>query len=874
MKISLMDNFIANSRSNTFGNYEKNKSTSAEIELVTTRKAKPNFDINRELANRTFIRPLPPKGHIVKNNLFSAPMNFVQEVKTDFKALNSAWSGDANDHQLGKLNDLGMKLGGLAIASYLFTLKKAPVTKAMEFVGLGSFFASMALWPKLALDIPARLIHGFSPFMRYEDSQGRKKGFFQDNQYIPFDMLKEKDIDRIGNRLNVPKDLPNRREAIEERMRQIALQNNTMWMLTAGFATPVMSSLICNRLEPYIENIHNKRLNKKMESLLTSLSEQSKKFTSPEIEKGVNEVLTLHNNEPITDEILEEIAKALTIDLNPNVRNGVKKDLEKLFIGEEVRYNIQPDDLKNISNTIHTLLKDAAGNKILKENLEAIVPTETQLNALFTQNGYFEKSLNELDMANVLSDITSQVSENIKNNPGVNIDESLKRKLSKALRNTHDNSSKMSLPKILRANPASVLNADAQKIIQDASKAMTKFCAENTALNVYSFNKLAQAPNTIKAKYWNDTVNALVDILKITPAEIEETRYDRKLVGELFNKKIWNLALSKDGSYEKFVQDFSHRVSEIEKTVNPDNLTNKFMSEIDSAFERASNEFKGLGFTNTAQRLVGINSSEAGSLKGITKAFVKDNLSNLENTMSAILNKANVFRTIANDPEFKFISGDAKVMPREIREELTALAEYLTTEGRISDYSVKFDFIRNPNPNLEDLSSLEFENGQIKYKYYNAKTLQKDGNIIKSDESFFRNIMKTLFGTKLDKDTENALAKYSGVKERLISYRANMYNVVGNLENFMFPLHITNMTKYYGDGRVDPASYTISTPKSRSNAVGAPIDETLANTMKRMYNTRKWLKMFGGFGAGLLGFTVLSQFFFGHSNGNYKKNKA
>ena len=44
-------------------------------------------------------------------------------------------SGKANDHELGRLNDIGMKLGGLAIAGYLFTKKQTPLTKVMEFVG-------------------------------------------------------------------------------------------------------------------------------------------------------------------------------------------------------------------------------------------------------------------------------------------------------------------------------------------------------------------------------------------------------------------------------------------------------------------------------------------------------------------------------------------------------------------------------------------------------------------------------------------------------------------------------------------------------------------------------------------------------------------
>ena len=45
--------------------------------------------------------------------------------------------------------------------------------------------------------------------------------------------------------------------------------------------------------------------------------------------------------------------------------------------------------------------------------------------------------------------------------------------------------------------------------------------------------------------------------------------------------------------------------------------------------------------------------------------------------------------------------------------------------------------------------------------------------------------------------------------------------------------------------------------------MGMAPDQMFSTTMKEMFNTRKWLKMFGGFGAGLLAVTVLSQFFFG-----------
>ncbi len=95
----------------------------------------------------------------IKNttNLGLVVLDGVRDLAYDIKALKSGFSGQANDHQLGKINDIGMKIGGLALASYLFTKKATPLTKGMEFVGFASFFASMAIWPKIALQAPAKL---------------------------------------------------------------------------------------------------------------------------------------------------------------------------------------------------------------------------------------------------------------------------------------------------------------------------------------------------------------------------------------------------------------------------------------------------------------------------------------------------------------------------------------------------------------------------------------------------------------------------------------------------------------------------------------------------------------------------------------------
>lgn len=206
-------------------------------------KAVKDFDVKKELSNRTFIKPLPSNGKLVKVGPFEVMSEFRKDIKYDMKALAHAAKGEANDHELGRLNDVGMKVGGLAIAAYLATKKATPMTKAFEFIGLASFFAAMDLWPKLFIQLPAKLVHGVDVRQQYEDNYGRKKMFYQDHQFIPWDLYSDKEIDKIGDRLNVPKNIPNRREFIQEKMRKIALQNNTLWMLTAGFATPVMSAL-------------------------------------------------------------------------------------------------------------------------------------------------------------------------------------------------------------------------------------------------------------------------------------------------------------------------------------------------------------------------------------------------------------------------------------------------------------------------------------------------------------------------------------------------------------------------------------------------------------------------------------------------------
>ena len=126
------------------------------------------------------IKPLPPQGHLVHDTLLSVPQYFLKDIAYDIKAVKDGFQGKANDHQLGRLNDVGLKVGGIGIATYLASRTTNPMARTMEYLGLGAFLTSMTLFPKAFINVPSRILHGFSVGKEYIDDQGRKKSVFQE----------------------------------------------------------------------------------------------------------------------------------------------------------------------------------------------------------------------------------------------------------------------------------------------------------------------------------------------------------------------------------------------------------------------------------------------------------------------------------------------------------------------------------------------------------------------------------------------------------------------------------------------------------------------------------------------------------------------
>ena len=831
MTTNLIQNYI--SASKTLPQQPKMQGQNVQ----SAQKPKPDFDIERELNNRTFIKPLPSKGRLLNGNIFNAPAIMVKDAVYDVKAFKHAMQGNANDHELGKLNDVGLKLGGLAIAGYLFTKKQTPVTKGMEFVGLGSFLASMAIWPKLAIQLPAYLIHGVNVQKQYEDSFGRKKSFYQDPQFIPWDLYSDKEIDKMGNRLRVPKDIPNRRDAIQEKMKKIAIQNNTLWMLTAGFATPVMSALICNQTEPYLAKWLNNRKNKKADLILTNLDEHSKKYDTHNATNNIENQIKLHAGKPITEEVINSVADAFG-GMDSVTAESFKADLRELMTSNT--HTISKDSTKAISKNLKDIFK---GKPISKDAVDAIIPNENNMFNIFKENNFIKTDADDKALKAISDKILLAVKKNVEtynqNRPEA---EQLDFEYIKKLIRSHK-VNEHPIKSVLNNSTSATFSQEIQANLRNIAKAFDAFNAKTNALNEYAVTKVGSAPETVIANYWNNISKDLLTTLGISPKEIEKVRFDRNLTGELLRNKIESI-VSDDATYKKVMKDLVAKVASLDSEIKPSDITT-YNEKVDTLFNEFGEFLKDKQFSNTAKAIAGVNNNDnVGTLKNIQKSFVSERLSGVKSSFYRLINTLDFYRRIAKNVNSIDI---LKQYPREVREELIELCKIITLQGHSSDNATKFYMLRNPHPS-DDMSDIVVKNGKIENKYFGKGAVNTTTDI-PNDKFFYQRAMQLMFGDKMDKETTEIL-EGSIIKPNVTEYRENVVKIIGGENYFAKPRH-----------RISPVNDAGSEFKFLLTGI-AP-DELFFKAGQQAFNTRKWLKIFGAFGGVLLGVTVLAQFFFG-----------
>lgn len=854
MQTNLIQNFIQN----------QNTQQLQQQPPKPKKKEAPHFDINYELATRTFIKPLKGRGKLLNSSFLDAPANFANGLIYDTKALTGGINGEANDHQLGKLNDIGMKLGGLTIAGYLFTKRQTPLTKAMEFVGLGSFFASMALWPKIAIQLPAYLIHGFNVQQQYEDSFGRKKPFYQDPQFLPWDLYPDDKINKIGDRLGVPKDIPNRREYIQEKMKKIAIQNNTLWMLTAGFATPIMSALICNALEKPLSKPLASMRNSDCNNIIANFNNTVKKANYNEINQDVENIISINRNKTITPSLMDEFCSAMTKGFPQEIANLIKVDIERMVPVDN--YVINSNSINAISKgSQKALLSQGVPEDIVSK---IVLPPE-ELTKLFENKGYYGNDYSASDIRKIFSKFVADLYKKITeiNKDGEVISEGVNNKIINALVRDENN------PLItgLKREHGTILNPKNEGIIKGLASAMNNLRGEMNVLDTYILNQLGTAPETTVANYWNDTVANFAKLLKLTPEEIANTRGDRLLMQELLIKRYEDIAAN-PADYKKTVSSMVEKISQLTKLIsqidaNENTLNSKETTKIDKIIDsvfinfdknvHSVDGFKDGDMENLLNEMLGFRKNpkaprgEVGATKNMYKRMVGNRLLEVKSSFFRILNSLDFYRRIATGNPVNYAILDNE-LPRAIKEDVVDLSKIISISGHTSDYLTKFFALRNPEINAKDLSNIEVKNGRMQRAY---KLSEATGGLVDmpQDSKLFERTMKLLYQNDLLKETFDAFGKNDkDLLEEFKVYRSKVLQEVGNAY------------------AIEKGTHTLSNVggSSMSNAMifritGAATDEVMANYGKQAFNTNKWLKMFGTAGATLLGVTVLAQFFFG-----------
>ena len=772
------------------------------------------------IKTQQYIKPQGAKGKLVSSSIFPN----VKDTKYNFNALKHGLTGKANDHELGKLNDVGMKVGALALAGYLATQKATPKTKLMEFVGLATFFGAMKLWPKLAIGAPAKAIHGFDPTQEYEDSFGRKKPFFQDAQYQPWDVYSNEQLQKIGDKMGVDKNAQDRNDLTKSNMTKIATKNNTLWMITAGIASAVFSALACNKAEKVIDPALDKVNNEKADKLLQNFdTEAQKRMTSAskDMQKDLDKIFEENKGKTVDNKLIEKISGRLAKGLDPVTEEGVKEDMQNILMNGKSLVN------EGLAEKISNGSKKVLAQKFSEEQVAKIVPSKEEIVKHFNDNQMMGREVNEDEAMNVRSSVSQLFLAKAKEQ-GMST-EKLKT-IKKGVALVAD--------KALKSNSASVLDENAMKKVSEIGKAMSELQAKDSVLDDYAQAKVADKPETVIANYWNKTSASIVKSLGIDFKEMEKVRNNRQLVQGLVRNKMEEVT-SDDAKYQKAIGEMANNIAELDKKIKPED-TRKYVDLVGKTYDDAAGNLYNQGMEATANKLTALSVGGKGSLKRVKQVYFEERVAGVKNSFSRMINTMDVYRRISKGEVPK--DGSA----REVKEAMLELVKQTTLQGHSSDHSIKFYFNRSQdNSTNVDRSDVEIKDGKVVNKYFK----EGKGVDVPEDYGFYQKAMNFMYNSPMDKDTVEAIKK-AGIEKDVNKYNSEVYNKIGSADYFTKPNHKTT-----GDqGASSEYKFLL---------LGVAPDEMMTKTVQQSYNSQKWGKTFGTVGAVLTGLTVAAQFLFG-----------
>lgn len=635
------------------------------------------------------IRPMKDKGKLLPSKIFGSPVEYAKDLKKDIVSIGKAAKGQANDHELGRINDLAMKLGSLGLASYLFVKNPLKLSKAMEFVGFGTFFASMSLWPKLAIQAPLKARTGVDIHQKYVDSQGRKKMLFQDPQYVLTDLYSKEDLNKMGAKLGVNENIPDRDNFIKQRAQKTALQGNTLWMMTAGIASPVMSALACNRLEKPLGKAIEKFDIISSENAITSGSYQGlfDRMKQTASSKTFDGYLAKNADKALDEKMISEIASKLSSKTNSaTIQTAIQEELSAL---------------KNHVRIDESFVKNALKGKID----DAVFATLTEQQKSLLNKAIADKSFTGI------ADVLSKASGTTKRE---------QTKLAKEL------------TQMLGKSKATLEQPTVSQVsnqIKTLYSNVVDFAAGKKVLDKYITARVGDQSGTYIANQWGRVGDKLIKALKLNGQELKAVSQGNI---DVITEKLASLA-SNDAEYDKVIKQLMKLIGDYEKTTNAD-FASTVQGKAKEICTAASSDMKTNGFVKLADKVS--SAAQKGTVENVINVNTAERVSGAQSSFYRLLQSLDLFKKVKNGGFEKQLTAILKEngqnADKETIQKLTKACQDIVLNATTTDY-------------VEKLKTAGFNLSEIEYKTVMKALFDSD-----ADTTIAESLSKTMSADKVN----------------------------------------------------------------------------------------------------------------------------
>ena len=838
------------------------------------------------------VHPLKPKGHLIHDSFANSVKYFFKDRAYDLKAVKDGIKGTANDHQSGRLNDVGIVTSGVLIATYLASKTPSLKARIMEYVGLGAFLTAMSVYPKAIINTPAKLMHGYDFDKEYIDDQGRKKSVMQDSNYVPYDMYRaevpEEDISLIGDKLGIPKDIKNRNDVIKEQMRKIATQNNTLWTLTAGI-TPAIGALLCCGLEKYvvspsIEKAGLKLYRDQVAGLLDKTKNMTTEITSikpNKLSKKVEDLLVEYKGQELPKRELDNLIQVFSDDVFVNTNQGIKEDIVKI-LGSSAK-----GDSVLVSDKIILDMLSSAKSVVSKSNKEIIekniIPTQAELENILKQ-----VLANEEGFAKPVStsiDNVAKIKEALKNLMDTKIAKT--EGVSKEFLISQRNDILENISKTIKSNKSFQLSEESFNKIVDFAKVLGEFQENQKALqNCARFN-MEHVEQSIIARSYSKFETALLDGLGIKFKDLKKMRESSTYTKEILDKKFSEI-VKDEQRFSKLMEKLGKTISDLEVKLHGESVDKSNLLDLINSIEN--------NYNNTARRL-----SKLGAFETTINRMVKQDTQSLGNNLMSrkelfdyldgvVQNKfhdlePSKWYDLSHDMKLKYIKANSSGVGSSKNLEISKILErYQGVKNSYNRILHTLDVYKRSLKPEEFAEVLKGKDSQYVESILKKgkKTLLEatsTDHILKlqtvNTPNFYKDLMASVWAGQageansvaqkglLSDATKNSLNKFNSMEsgnvlERFQTYITRFRNLVSNNTiDFTKPHHVldSQVARQYTQAEKTRVSFF--------NLVGQNPVDMAKGAAGRRYATQKWLRIIGAITASVFGVALLSQFCFG-----------